>query len=50
MRVGYWLRAPKEELEAQGTLIEPEEVAEKILFLASDQSNDLNGEEIRIGC
>lgn len=49
---GYWLRAPKEELASQiasssrNKLIEPEEIAEKILFLASEKSSNLNGQNI----
>jgi 3-oxoacyl-[acyl-carrier protein] reductase len=48
VRAGYWLRASKEETEAQGRLIEPEQVAEKILFLASDNAKDINGQNIQI--
>ncbi len=48
VRAGYWLRAPKEELKAQGKLIKPEKVAEKILFLASDEAEDINGQNILI--
>jgi len=52
VNTGYWLRAPKEELEKNlanipsGKLVEPEEVAEKVLFLASDESSDINGQNI----
>lgn len=48
VKVGYWLRAPQEELEAQGKLIEPEEVAQKILFLSSDDAKEINGQNISI--
>jgi 3-oxoacyl-[acyl-carrier protein] reductase len=48
VKVGYWLRAPQEELEAQGKLIEPEDVAKKILFLASDESKDVTGQNFPI--
>ena len=48
VNVGYWLRAPKEELEAQGKLIEPEEVATKILYLASDEAKDITGQNIPV--
>jgi len=48
VRAGYWLMAPKDELEAQGKLIEPEMVAEKILFLASDEARKINGQNISI--
>ena len=48
VNVGYWLRAPKEELEAQGKLIEPEEVAKKILFLASDEAKEITGQNIPV--
>lgn len=52
VNTGYWLRAPKEELEKNlasipsGKLVEPKEVAEKVLFLASDESLDINGQNI----
>jgi 3-oxoacyl-[acyl-carrier protein] reductase len=48
VRAGYWLTAPKDELEAQGKLIEPEMVAKKILFLASDEAKETNGQNISI--
>lgn len=54
VNTGYWLRAPKEELEKNlanipsGKLVEPGEVAEKVLFLASDESLDINGQNIFI--
>ncbi len=48
VRAGYWLRAPKEEVEAQGKLVEPEKVAEKVLFLASDEAKDINGQNFQI--
>jgi 3-oxoacyl-[acyl-carrier protein] reductase len=54
VKAGYWLRAPKEELEQtvnsmpNKRLIEPEEIAEKVLFLASDESKDINGQNILI--
>ncbi|MDD5464267.1 MAG: SDR family oxidoreductase [Candidatus Moranbacteria bacterium] len=54
VNTGYWLRAPKEELEKNlanipsGKLVEPKEVAEKVLFLASDESLDINGQNIFI--
>jgi len=52
VNTGYWLRAPKEELEKNlanipsGRLVEPREVAEKVLFLASDESLHINGQNI----
>jgi 3-oxoacyl-[acyl-carrier protein] reductase len=50
-KAGYWLRAPKEEIEAlvkQGKkFMEPEEVAKKVLEVASNNSK-LNGENILI--
>ena len=52
VNAGYWLRAPKEELDAQiasspkKRLIEPEEIAEEVLFLASDKSKNINGKNI----
>jgi 3-oxoacyl-[acyl-carrier protein] reductase len=48
VKSGYWLRAPKEELEAQGKLIEPEEIAKEVLFLASDNAKEINGKNILI--
>jgi len=49
VRVGYWLTAPKEELEKkENKLIEPESVAKKILFLASDGAKDINGQNFPI--
>lgn len=48
VRSGYWLKAPKAELEAQPKLIEPEKIAEKILFLASEDSKDINGQNIPV--
>lgn len=49
VRAGYWLTAPKEELEEQGKLVEPEEVVEKILFLASNKAKDINGQNFLVG-
>jgi 3-oxoacyl-[acyl-carrier protein] reductase len=49
-RAGYWLTAPKEELDMKkNKLIEPIEVAKKILFLASDKAKDLNGQNFFVG-
>lgn len=54
VEAGYWLTAPKEELEDRlarrpnHKLIEPREVAEKIVFLASDEAKDINGENFLI--
>lgn len=54
VEAGYWLTAPKEELEERLTrrpnhkLIEPRQVAEKIVFLASDGSKNINGENFLI--
>jgi len=48
VKSGYWLKAPKEEVEAQGKLIEPEKVAEKVFFLASDEAKDINGQNFQI--
>lgn len=51
---GYWLSAPKEELEAviahkaNHRLVEPHEVAEKIVFLCSDEAADINGQNIPV--
>ncbi|MFA5128076.1 MAG: SDR family oxidoreductase [Patescibacteria group bacterium] len=48
VNAGYWLSAPKDEVEIQGKLIEPEKIAEKILFLASDDAKDINGQNILV--
>lgn len=51
---GYWLTAPKEEIEAKlasrsnHKLTEPETIAEKIVFLASDDSKNINGQDFVI--
>ncbi|MFA6227082.1 MAG: SDR family oxidoreductase [Candidatus Paceibacterota bacterium] len=47
---GYWLTAPKEELDKKlasrpnHKLVEPENIAEKAVFLASDEAKDINGQ------
>lgn len=52
VRAGYWISAPREELEEsiQGTLlksiIEPEDIAKVILFLASDNSRMITGQNL----
>jgi 3-oxoacyl-[acyl-carrier protein] reductase len=52
VRAGYWINAPKEELDEsiEGTLlkkiIEPEDIADTILFLASDKSRMITGQNI----
>jgi len=48
VKAGYWITAPKEELDAQDSLIDPLKIAEQILFLASDDSKEMNGENIQI--
>lgn len=54
VNAGYWLRAPKEELEEtiaknpMGSLIEIKDVVEMILFLASDKSANITGQNIFI--
>lgn len=48
VRAGYWLTAPTEELNAQNNLIEPNTVAEKIFYLASDEAKEINGQNIFI--
>ncbi len=51
---GYWLTAPKEEIESllknrpNQKFIEPKTIAEKILFLASDEARDINGQNFAI--
>lgn len=48
VEAGYWLTAPKEELEAQGKLVEPEKIAEKVLFLSSDEAKNISGQNFLI--
>ncbi|MDD4289709.1 MAG: SDR family NAD(P)-dependent oxidoreductase [Patescibacteria group bacterium] len=54
VKTGYWLEAPREELEETlqnmpgHKLIEPEKIAEKILFLASDEAKNINGQNFQI--
>jgi 3-oxoacyl-[acyl-carrier protein] reductase len=51
---GYWLTASKEETEATliesgcSKLIEPETIAQKIVFLASDEAKNINGQNFLI--
>jgi NAD(P)-dependent dehydrogenase (short-subunit alcohol dehydrogenase family) len=52
---GYWLTAPKEEIEDDLKIepfhkfSEPEDVAETILFLASDKSSMITGQNVSVG-
>ncbi len=52
VRAGYWIRAPKEEVEANinssplKRLIEPEEIANIALFLVSEDSATITGQNI----
>ena len=54
VEAGYWLTAQKEELDDRlarrpnHKLIESKEVAEKIVFLASDEAKDINGHNFLI--
>lgn len=51
VKTGYWLTAPKDELEKEESetpLLKPEEVAHKILFLASDEAQNITGQNISI--
>jgi meso-butanediol dehydrogenase/(S,S)-butanediol dehydrogenase/diacetyl reductase len=49
VRAGYWLTAPKEELEKkENKLINPESVAQKIVFLASEDARNINGQNFPI--
>jgi NAD(P)-dependent dehydrogenase (short-subunit alcohol dehydrogenase family) len=54
VNTGYWLTAPKEELEARlarnpnHKLLEPDDVAKKIFFLCSDEARDINGQNFPI--
>ena len=51
---GYWLNAPKDELEEllankpNHKLVEPETIANKILYLASDEAMDITGQNFLI--
>ncbi|MEI8339597.1 MAG: SDR family oxidoreductase, partial [bacterium] len=46
---GYWLTAPKDEMDAMlktlpnGKFVDPQSIANKILFLASDEAKNING-------
>ncbi|OGM31397.1 hypothetical protein A2803_05435 [Candidatus Woesebacteria bacterium RIFCSPHIGHO2_01_FULL_44_21] len=52
VRAGYWLTAPAEELKENisvtplGKMIEPEDVAEAVLFLASDKARMITGQNL----
>ncbi len=52
VRAGYWLTAPKKELDENiaatplNKFVEPEDIAETILFLASDKSRMITGQNI----
>ncbi len=54
VNTGYWLTAPKEELEKNlaniptGKLVEPKEIAEKVLFLASEKAADITGQNMLV--
>lgn len=51
---GYWLTAPREELEEAlanrpgHKLVDPKTVAEKIVFLASDEAKDVTGRDFLV--
>lgn len=51
---GYWLTAPKEEVaeilasRPSHTFVAPETVAQKIIFLASDEAKDITGQNFSI--
>jgi 3-oxoacyl-[acyl-carrier protein] reductase len=51
---GYWLTAPKEELEktlaskSKHKLVDPKTIAEKIIFLASDEARDITGQNFSV--
>ncbi len=53
-QAGYWLSAPKEELEEtlesrpNHKLVDPITVAQKIVFLASDEAKDITGQNFPI--
>jgi NAD(P)-dependent dehydrogenase (short-subunit alcohol dehydrogenase family) len=51
---GYWLTAPKKEIEEtladrpNHKFVEPETIAKKIVFLASDEAREINGQNFQI--
>jgi 3-oxoacyl-[acyl-carrier protein] reductase len=51
---GYWLTAPKDEMDAMlktlpnGKFVDPQSIANKILFLASDEARDINAQNFEI--
>lgn len=52
VNAGYWLNAPKEELEEVlknvplQKLVEPKDIAEMVIFLASDKAKNITGQNI----
>lgn len=54
VRAGYWLNAPKEELDENlavtplQKLVEPEDIAEAVVFLASDKAKMITGQNLII--
>jgi len=54
VRAGYWINAPKDELDdvlqnvPLRKLVEPSDVAEMVLFLASDKAKNITGQNILV--
>jgi NAD(P)-dependent dehydrogenase (short-subunit alcohol dehydrogenase family) len=54
VRAGYWLTAPQNEIDEDlkatllGKLVEPEDIAEAVFFLASDKSKMITGQNIMV--
>ncbi len=54
VKAGYWLTAPQEEIDEDlkatllGKLVEPEDIAEAVFFLASDKSKMITGQNLLV--
>lgn len=51
-KAGYWLTAPQDEIDEKlskrpnNKFLLPKDIAEKVVFLASDEANDINGQNL----